>query len=489
MPRATSPIQPFASKVKFQLIQKQELLGITEDFLVINRVGLKQLAAQTAPRQFDVFTRLFWKPEDLKKEILRYEEIHANSFFENSGTVELEITHATFEEAIEVYQLLRLSRELVEAARRSRFEAPRSIPLEIALQHWIEERLSTWNTALMRLVRPLFRQRNVESVEDIISKLHGQSTKELWPVFHELFKPQFIRNDEALRRALLALEELGYPLQRIEDRWQVNGAAYKYNLFLNSILRPKSERKLRDTPKLTRKHGQSWANWLENVPVREVGNRARLIVNYFGLRWEQIDAQKLIRKRAFAWIAVKGQTQQPEKLSQSLDFWGLRFGLEPVLLRTGIPRATLERQIYPDLPSMKLGERIKVLRYLAGLSRTSLAAVLGVEDSVLERLEAADDLASVKTPTIWPRVAKALAVDPFLILTGYPRAKAVRLASLTFGQRLFLLRLAAGKTAEQVAEKVSELSGKTVQRKVISAWERDEKYPPEVLHVPLAQAT
>jgi len=127
---------------------------------------------------------------------------------------------------------------------------------------------------------------------------------------------------------------------------------------------------------------------------------------------------------------------------------GRRLGVEPVLLRVGANRIQLEAHLLRHIKDqtlkgrMTLGERLVLLRRLAGLSRGALALAVGVTHESIGNLETGE-VREFHNRRNWQRLADALGVDLFVLLTGITRADAVT-GARTFEDRLRLFCQAEG---------------------------------------------
>lgn len=127
---------------------------------------------------------------------------------------------------------------------------------------------------------------------------------------------------------------------------------------------------------------------------------------------------------------------------------GRRLGVEPVLLRVGANRVQLEAHLLRHIKDqtlngrMTLGERLVLLRRLAGLSRGALAQAVGVTHETIGNLETGE-VREFHNRRNWQRLADALGVDLFVLLTGITRADAVT-ATRPFEDRLRLFCQAEG---------------------------------------------
>lgn len=135
-------------------------------------------------------------------------------------------------------------------------------------------------------------------------------------------------------------------------------------------------------------------------------------------------------------------------LDAALYDCGRRLGVEPVLLRVGANRVQLEAHLLRHIKDqtldglMTLGERLVLLRRLAGLSRGALAQAVGVTHETIGNLETGE-VRDFHDRRNWQRLADALGVDLFVLLTGITRADAVT-STRTLGDRLRLFCQAEG---------------------------------------------
>jgi transcriptional regulator with XRE-family HTH domain len=127
---------------------------------------------------------------------------------------------------------------------------------------------------------------------------------------------------------------------------------------------------------------------------------------------------------------------------------GRHLGVEPVLLRVGANRVQLGAHLLRHIKDltldgrMTLGERLVLLRRLAGLSRGALAQAVGVTHETIGNLETGE-VRAFHNRRNWQRLADALDVDLFVLLTGITRADAVT-ATRTLEDRLRLFCQAEG---------------------------------------------
>jgi transcriptional regulator with XRE-family HTH domain len=127
---------------------------------------------------------------------------------------------------------------------------------------------------------------------------------------------------------------------------------------------------------------------------------------------------------------------------------GRRLGVEPVLLRVGANRVQLEAHLLHHIKDqtldgrMTLGERLVLLRRLAGLSKGALAQAVGVTHETIGNLETGE-VREFHNRHNWQRLADALGVDLFVLLSGITRADAVT-ATRTLEDRLRLFCQAEG---------------------------------------------
>ncbi len=113
-----------------------------------------------------------------------------------------------------------------------------------------------------------------------------------------------------------------------------------------------------------------------------------------------------------------------------------------------------------------IGERIKALRELKGLTQEELAEKIGTLEAAISRWERGKN---EPFPKQIPLLARELEVDAALIVLGKPLE--VALAELTTGERIKALREIKGLTQEELAEKIGTVKA------TISKWERGENEP------------
>ena len=158
---------------------------------------------------------------------------------------------------------------------------------------------------------------------------------------------------------------------------------------------------------------------------------------------------------------------QPDVLfiDAALSDSGRRLGVEPVLLRVGANRVQLEAQLLRHIKdqtlagNMTLGERLVLLRRLAGLSRGALAQAVGVTHETIGNLETGE-VQEFHNRRNWQRRADALGVDLFVLLTGITRADAFT-ATRTLEDRLRLFCQVEGLLLRDLRQ---ELKGWPTQR-------------------------
>ena len=135
-------------------------------------------------------------------------------------------------------------------------------------------------------------------------------------------------------------------------------------------------------------------------------------------------------------------------LDVALYHWGRRLGVEPVLLRVGANRVQLEPHILQYIrdksaeEKMTLGQRLTILRRLAGLSRAALAEDIGVSLETIGNLEKGE-VQEFHDPRQWRHLAAVLGVDLFLVIAGMRRFDAVK-SKRTLEERLKLFCRAEG---------------------------------------------
>ena len=266
-----------------------------------------------------------------------------------------------------------------------------------------------------------------------------------------------------LKQGLRWLELKGLPVRRLADRWMVNGIARQEYFSIE----------------------KGWPRALRNRWMRIRGKespgftamRILFIKRAHKFSWGQMGgvpgvSGNTIRSRVYDWK----NGVQPRELE--IEEFGQMLGIEPVLLTKGHARAEIEPIIFKRVRRSSRAERIKELRHLAGLSRGTAAVLASIDRQALQRLEE-NESGVLADPAAWPRLAHALDVDVFFLLTGSERGKARSIRPM--GKRIALLRLSKGWTQSRLAKELS------LSIRPIRDWEVENKIPPAQYHDRLAE--
>lgn len=229
------------------------------------------------------------------------------------------------------------------------------------------------------------------------------------------------------------------------------------------------------------------------LPTLSLSNRLKLLRKIAGLSQLTVAAKLGIRRVLFRTIELRDTVEVTDP-----TIWANLanlLGLDPILLLTGYPERhllmyldTLESsrreqflltliqcgEVYrwPNLASrlgvplftlitgkplanddaflkdLTVPKRVQLLRFMAGWTEEELASRSGLHVRDIRLIEKKSDFAFIEAH-VWPKVAKALEIDPFILLCGESRAPALN--SRDRGQRILILRLIQGKSLYEVA--------------------------------------
>jgi len=110
-------------------------------------------------------------------------------------------------------------------------------------------------------------------------------------------------------------------------------------------------------------------------------------------------------------------------LDSALDVRSTRLGIEPAILRYGQYRTVALAQVLKDprLPTLTIGQRIRLFREIAGLSRAELTSLLDLPEGALRRVEEENFGLGVE---FFPKLENILDVDALVLITGLPPRQA-----------------------------------------------------------------
>ncbi|PIQ84199.1 MAG: hypothetical protein COV75_03460, partial [Candidatus Omnitrophica bacterium CG11_big_fil_rev_8_21_14_0_20_63_9] len=326
----------------------------------------------------------------------------------------------------------------ISASRAFRLHARRGLPTFI----WGSARATAYLAALREEHRLTTTDYGELAAEDVLTlylilrdaNARGLTLEQLLQRLQQARDPRaptVLRDRQAVRRGLQWLELKGFPIRQLGPRWIVSGAETGQILSL---------------PAWPAQWQRRWKGLQGKESPAAIAARITLLYQSKGLSLSRLGRRAHRRPGRLAVELHSWRSMGKKPIEQMLEEWGAILGHEPVLLRTGHPRAALEPQVLRRLPAMTRGQRVHALRRLAGLSRASLAAMIGVDPHIIRRLENGRTQTD-PYPELWPKLAEALDVDSFRILAGVARERA--LDGLAPKQQRELLRLAQGMTQEQ----------------------------------------
>jgi len=205
-----------------------------------------------------------------------------------------------------------------------------------------------------------------------------------------------------IENGLRRLEVLGRPIRRIKGRWSVSGLVVqnpKFNVNWHAW-----------------RSRVRWRDLLDDESMPAVAERVEMICQANGI---SLSAAGISYKIIWLWKTGKTTTKN-DRYDQALETFAAALGVEPILLRTGRTRSSLESALYARLPKMaSWNQRYAAVRRWMGISIATLAAETGLAVGYIGILE---ENSTIPNPSTFAAIAQGLAIDPFILWTGRPEA-------------------------------------------------------------------
>jgi DNA-binding XRE family transcriptional regulator len=309
------------------------------------------------------------------------------------------------------------------------------------------------------------------SAQSIYQTLHGGRTLE------------WLTGAEAVNTALRWCESQGLPIREEFPHRNGNGLAPKWIIdgFARDFFSLDPEDWSREDR--LRWNQLGFLQQHEGLTAGAVAERIRILMRVCGLQSKDIEDMSgkdrdAVDRQMNYWLTGMTDDFDNDTLEAAVEEWAQIFGIEASWLLYGCSRA-YRLEWLNNNPPPHAGRRIREYRRAAGLSRKTVATLLGIDREALWRLESLETSSPQETRALgwFPRLAVLLRVDPVRLFTGERRG--VALARRTSLERFDLLLAVSGLVLKELAAKIGITH--SLMKKRLKLWRRQQEVPIQFL--------
>jgi len=265
-----------------------------------------------------------------------------------------------------------------------------------------------------------------------------------------------LQTDADVERALQWLDMHGFVFVQDHGRWAVpTSAAQKpFNVSYRSW---------------SDKHIKEWQSLLDKpVTPRIVAQRIHMLLHEMNWGVKRLGPLYVTYIRHLQ-ADVAQSMPISNRFTDYVEAAALKLQVDPVLLLTGYSRSEYWLVKVPSqLPALKMGQRIRLIRQARGMSLATLASMpslKGFKQGYLSEFEQ-DKVVTEPWPSTVARMAEALGVDPYFIILGLPENR-IHESQVNAGEMAKAIRFASGLNQDEFAHRLG------VTTEIVYDWEKN----------------